>query len=998
MSRSHSSAARDLDRFGRCLALLAFCGSAWWLFGCQKPPQPSPPSLATAKAALSQGDYLAAERAALAIPPDHRDRNDALAVAGEACLKDHRTADAVKHYETLAKRQRQEGTVPLGLFYAAEAYRNAGRLTEAEALYRQFRESAPQHVLTNERLAFLTSISGRRWQSVPYYFVLIKSGKAEITELILFGDLDRPIEQRPYLEQCAIQAPNDVIVQLGLAAHSLWEGDSAEALLQLRSFVEHTPEVIAAQAMLGELLVNAEDAEFLRWHERLPTGVDEHPDIHFVRGLWARKHDQTEMAARCFWESIRRAPTNRRATFQLGQVLRSLNHPASKAVETRSKQLIQLTQLIDQALRGNSPREGPIRGIINLLEQMGRLWEAAAWGIIARREFPTASWIEPTLERLGGQLRNDLPLVLEKENLAEQIDLSSFPIFRPTGSRTTKSAVDIAVASDTKIHFTEMSPGPVFTYENGHDPATPGARMFEQNGGGVAVLDFDGDGWPDLFFTQGGIWLTGKAEPEPPGLLTDRLFRNHNGQLPVDVTKEAGLIDRGFGQGATVGDFDNDGFPDLYVGNVGRNQLLHNNGDGTFTDITDSAGITATDWTASCVMVDLNADGWPDLFDVNYLTGPQVYERICQEKACSPSVFAGAPDRLLLNRGDGTLERVPPETPEVDGKGLGIIAFGLHERGRPSLLIANDQVPNFLLRNEPTADTHRPRLIDEAFVSGVAFNQEGLAMASMGIAADDVDGDGHLDFYVSTFKDESSLLLMHDSSGLFVDRAATAGLRAATWPYVGWGTQFLDADCDGDPDLVGVNGHVDDYRGDGGEYHMRPQFFRNVSAGRFEEQTAEQVGSFFERKRLGRGLARLDWNRDGLMDFAVSNIGHPASLVINETRAAGQFVGVRLSATRTARDAIGSVVEVQAGNRTWKKQLVAGDGYMASNERWLQFGLGPADRVDKITVQWPSGSVTVAENVPVGVTLEFIELSSRAVQRHNPTTSAMFTVTSTPVP
>ena len=192
------------------------------------------------------------------------------------------------------------------------------------------------------------------------------------------------------------------------------------------------------------------------------------------------------------------------------------------------------------------------------------------------------------------------------------------------------------------------------------------------------------------------------------------------------------MVDRGFGQGASSGDFDNDGFPDLYVGNVGRNQLLHNNGDGTFTDVTDVAGLTATDWTTSCVIVDLNADGNPDLYDVNYVTGPQVYERICQGKGCSPSAFAGAPDHLLLSRGDGSFELIEPAAPEVDGKGLGIVAFDLHERGRPSLFVANDQVPNFLLRNLATGDRHNVRLEDEAFISGVAFNQDGLAMASMG--------------------------------------------------------------------------------------------------------------------------------------------------------------------------------------------------------------------------------------------------------------------------
>ncbi len=991
MSRDDHPAARHFDRTGWNVALLAFALGIL-LSGCYSKPAPSPPRLAQAKSALATGDFRDAETLALAIPRDSAERDAALAVAGEAAAKNHRARDAVEHYQALAKRQRQSGEPPLGWFYAADVCRGAGQLADAEALYRQFLVHAPNHLLTHERLAFLTSISGRRWESVPHYLFLVRSGKAEITELVLFGDPDRPIEQRPYLEDCAKQAPEDSLVRLGLAAHTLWEGRTAEALPQLQQIVQASPEVLAAQMLLGELLVNGNDDAFIEWHSRLPAQAVDDPDLHYLRGLWARKHNQPQMAARCFWESLRRAPTQRRAVFQWGQVLRSLNHPSVEAVEARSKQLIQLTQFFDQSLRSNSQREEPLRGIAELLEQMGRLWEAGAWGIIAREKFPQAAWTHALLARVGSQLNHDLPLVSVREDLALRYDLSTFPDWAALPAPGRSSTPSPGTNREATIRFQEAARGPEFTYENGYDPATPGARMFEQTGGGVAVLDYDGDQWPDLFFPQGGTWLTGKSEPEPPGRWTDRLFRNHGGQQAVDVTEAAGLVDHGFGQGAAVGDFDNDGFPDLYVGNVGRNQLLHNNGDGTFTDVTDFAGITSTDFTTSCVLVDLNADGHPDLYDVNYVEGPQVYERICQGKGCSPSAFAGSPDRLLISRGDGTFELVTPPTPEIDGKGLGIVAFDLQEQGRPCLFIANDQVPNFLLRNRATADRYHVNLSDEAFISGVAFNQDGLAMASMGIAADDADGDGRLDFYLSTFKDEPSLLLLQDSSGLFVDSAAPAGLRAATWPFVGWGTQFLDADRDGNPDLVGVNGHVDDYRDQGGEFHMRPQFFRNVGAGQFEERMAVQVGPFFEQKRVGRGLSRLDWNRDGLMDFVASNIGDPASLVINATQGAGAFVGVRLSARHSARDAIGTTVEVRAGDRTWKKQLVAGDGYMASNERWLQFGLGNAPRVDKITVQWPSGAQSMAENVPVGVTLEFIEAAPRAVQRSGPALSSVIAV------
>lgn len=991
MNRHESLAARHPGRFGRNVALLAFCLSGIGLPGCQKQPAARPPSLVDAKAALAQGEFLRAEQLALQIPAESADRTGALAVAGEAANKDGRVDAAVLHYHALAKRQREFRESPLGLFYAAESLRGVGRLTDAEFDYRQFLNFAPNHTLTHERLAFLASVSGRRLDAVAHYFKLIQSGTATVSELVSLADLDRPLEQRPYLEECAKQQPDDSLVRLGLAAQSFWEGETLSALEQLQRVIAATPASLAGQAMLGELLVNQSDEQFLAWHRRLPANAEEDPDIHYVRGLWARKHNQPPIAARCFGEAIRLAPIHRRAMFQLGQVLRSLQHPASEPIEARSKQLIELTQHLDQVLRTKSQQEEPFRRVALLLEQMGRIWEAGAWGVIARKQFPQAAWPHELLARVAKQLHNDLPLVLPQEDLSQRFDLSSFPDFSTMPAPQHHDSYSPARGT-AAIRFEEPDQGPDFTYDNGHDPATPGARMFEQTGGGVAVLDYDLDGWPDLLFPQGGVWKTGKGEPEPPGLLTDRLYRNLEGQQAIDVTAAVGLIDRGFGQGATIGDYDNDGFPDVYVANVGRNQLHHNNGDGTFSDITAAAGIASTDWTTSCLIVDLNADGNPDLYDVNYVVGPQVYERICQGKGCSPSVFAGAPDRLLLSRGDGTFEMVAPLTPEVDGKGLGIVAFDLHERGRPSLFIANDQVPNFLLRNQPTAEPHNIRLHDEAFVSGVAFNQDGLAMASMGIAADDVDDDGRIDFYVSTYKDESSMLLLQDSSGLFVDSATTAGLRAVTWPFVGWGTQFLDADRDGHPDIVAVNGHVDDYRSEGGEYHMRPQFFRNVGFGRFEEKISTDVGTFFEKKRLGRGLSRLDWNRDGLMDFVVSNMNEPVSLVINTTQGAGHFVGVRLTARHGARDAIGAVIEVRAGQHSWKKQLMAGDGYMASNERWIQFGLGDATSIDEIIVHWPSGSTSTVQAVSADTTVQFIESTTRAIQRTGPDASRMISV------
>ena len=992
MSAHQIAAMRKGRRWGRAfVAAFALVSALVLLFlASRKPRSLVVATLSDAKAALADHEYDRAEKIATALVDDGTHLTDALAIAGEAAAKAGRLDAAIRHFQSLAQHQSRLRSPPLGLYFAGEACLSGGRLTEAEAFFYKFLSAAPGHLLTREKLAFLASVSGRRHESSPHYFFLVKSGRAEVHELVLFADLSRPNEQGPFLRDCDQKAPGDQLVQFGLANTAFEEGETDDAFARLETILSHSPQFLAGQAMLGELLVNQSDADFFEWHRQLPRDAETEPEIHYVRGLWARKSRESKVAARCFWETLRRVPTDRRATMLLGQQLRILNDPRFKVVENRAKQAIQLTQLLDQVLKKNTKES--YQEVALLLEQMGRLWEAAAWGLAAERQFSNVPWARDIFSRVADQLTENLPLVTNAENLAVQLDLSDFPPFQSISTGIPEKASNAKTSRSTRVLFEEATDGPDFVYRNSADPATPGARMFEQTGGCVAVIDYDCDHWPDLFFSQGGEWRTGRSRPDFPPSDSDRLFRNVDGGEAIDVTLLAGLVDRGFGQGASTGDFDNDGFPDLYVANIGQNQLLQNNGDGTFSDHTEGAGLTAADWTTSCVMVDLNGDGYPDLFDVNYVTGEHVFEMICQGKACSPKVFAGAPDRLILSHGDGTFETTTPFPNEVNGKGLGVVAFELLDRGRPCLLIANDQVPNFLLVNRPAAQDDQIVLEDEALALGAAYNEDGLAMASMGIAADDLDGDGRIDFFISTFKDESSVLLFQDTAGLFVDRAKSAGLRSSTIPFVGWGTQCLDSELDGHSDIVVVNGHIDDYRAEGGEFHMRPQFFHNRGTGRFEEKMASDVGPFFEKKRLGRGLSRLDWNRDGLMDFAVSNIGERASLVMNKSTGTGHFVSVRLTARHGSRDAVGSQIEVQTSDRSWRKQLVAGDGYMASNERVVQFGVAEATKVHQLTVDWPSGSKTVLRNIPVDVTLELCEGSSTGVLRHSPVESEMIPV------
>lgn len=925
-----------------------------------------------ARTALAHKEYREAEDLASSIRQDDPRWQEGQLLAGEAATRAGQPQSAIAHYVSIPRDE--SPTAILAAFSLAEVYREVGRLSDAERAYAYVLDHQPEPKV-HERMAFLLDVAGRRWEALPHFMSLVQSRNWTLDSLVLLGDLERPIEQGDYLRRCAEKSPDDVLVQMGLAADALAEGRSDEARARINDVIGRVPQLVAAQAMLGEFVVKDDAETFARWHASLAPEADSSPDIWYIRGLWARRMGDLRIAARCYWEALRLAPTHRRATYQMGQVLTSLGEASGDEFAQRAGQLAELTQHLDTVIRSEGQDQKSLRRVVELMESCGRLWEAWAWALTAGRFFPSAEWAQQKVAELSPLLKDDLPQVLESKNLALVHDFSEYPTHEKllASAREERPSIN-AAPSRSQIRFEEPTGlGIDFVYRNGADPDTRGARMFEQTGGGIGVIDFDLDRFPDLYFPQGSEWKTAELEPTPSPEIVDRIYRNRGGRSFVDVTRETRLGDMGFGQGCAAGDFDNDGFPDIYVANVGLNRLYRNNGDGTFADVTDSSGVMGNDWTASCVIVDLNGDGLPDLYDVNYLTGPEIYERICNGRGCSPKGFPGMPGRSHLNRGDETFETVSDATPRDNSKGLGVVVADLTTRGRPSLFISNDQVANFLLRSVPAEDAFHVVFQEEAFLSGVAFNEDSVPMAGMGIAADDADGNGLLDFFVTNFKDESNTLFLQDTPGLFVDATRQAELRVASWPYVGWGTQFLDADLDGNPDIALVNGHVDDYRDEGGEYHMRPQFFRNLGGAKFAELKAEEVGPWFGGKYLGRGLSRLDWNRDGKMDFVVSNIGDRAALLENRSKDVGHFINLRLHATSTARDAIGTVVEVATNDRKWTKQLVAGDGYMASNERMLQFGLGEAAAVTEIQVRWPSGKTTTVQNPPIDVTIELVE-------------------------
>ena len=547
--------------------------------------------------------------------------------------------------------------------------------------------------------------------------------------------------------------------------------------------------------------------------------------------------------------------------------------------------------------------------------------------------------------------------------------------------------------------------GLTFTRFDGRTPDEKGVieggrRMFEWPGGGVAAFDHDADGAPDLLFTQGREWgeendPPGSApDPAAPADRRDRLFRNvatAGGRRFEDVTDAAGLVLTGFGQGAAAGDFDGDGFADLYICNAGANRLLRNNGDGTYTDVTESAGLGGSDWTASAAVADLNADGLPDLYDANYLTGPEVFTLVCVSgddppRACNPQAFPAAADRLWLNLGTGRfadvseeagLAAAAPDAADPAGPGLGVTVTDFDGAPGNEVFVANDQRANHFYTRGPTAGPGGvPKLTEAALAAGVATGGSAALEACMGVACGDADGDGAADLFVTNFADQSNTLYLGrpaNGSVYFEDATRPAGLQAPGYDTLGFGAAFIDYDSDGAEDLTFVNGHLDDFSYDGVLLFMKPALLKNAGGGTFDPVPPAAAGAFYDTPALGRGLARLDWDGDGREEVAVSHLSAPAALLRNFYDG-GARISLRLAGTAGDRDAVGAAVTVTVrtaegipgGPRT--KRITAGDGYMCSDEKRLAFGLGAvsAGAALSVSVRWPGGAVETFDGVTAG--------------------------------
>ncbi len=513
--------------------------------------------------------------------------------------------------------------------------------------------------------------------------------------------------------------------------------------------------------------------------------------------------------------------------------------------------------------------------------------------------------------------------------------------------------------------------GITWVHRNGRSPEY---YLPETTGAGCAFIDYDNDGWLDIYLVNSGQcdFFT------PPSPLRNALYHNNRDGTFTDVTEKAGVACGGYGQGVAVGDYDGDGWPDLYVTHYGRSILFHNNHNGTFTDVTAKAGVAAPGWASSAVWFDYDNDGRLDLFVCRFVDFSKSKNQFCGNRDtgeryyCIPRVYDPMPSWLFHNNGDGTFTDVSRETgiASVAGKAWGVVATDINNDGWMDLFVANDTVQNFLFLN------HEGKFEEVALQAGVGFSADGRARSGMGVDSADYDQDGWMDLFVSNVDQEMYALYHNNHDGSFDDVAVPTGIGMATRLMSGWGVKFFDYDNDGNLDLLLANGHPDDRieeRFSQIKYEEPMLLFRNDGKG-FENVSA-QNGEIFSRPMAARGMALGDFNNDGAVDVLVAvNNGAPVLLRNNAARG-NHWLGVRLVGQRSNPDAIGALITWQAGDLRRQRLKVGGGSYLASHDPRDVLGIGSRAKIDWLEVKWPlpSGRVERFTDLPIDRYVTIVE-------------------------
>ncbi|MCA8993328.1 MAG: VCBS repeat-containing protein [Planctomycetaceae bacterium] len=673
--------------------------------------------------------------------------------------------------------------------------------------------------------------------------------------------------------------------------------------------------------------------------------------LRFAEGRVAEEQEEWERARDCFKDAYQAEPNERTNTYRYGRILQRLGDPGSKALLDRAVLLDELERVclrVTQASNANSAQITPIaEKIAETLAQLERYGESAEWLRLVMRLDSNAKDYREQIASLESQIATKTP-----SQPTPEVHPPTHVAGNPSNST---DQIRQSTQMPGRIQFRDVAGevGLDFQYFNGD---TGKEHLIESMGGGVFVIDFDRDGWEDLYFPQGSS-IPGERVA---GEHRDEFWRNLGGERFQQITAAASLGATGYGLGGTVFDFNEDGFDDVLVTNMGRNLLYMNNGDGTFSELSEESFPGGSAMSTSATAADFNGDQLLDLYIANYVqelkTCPQPDGSYLP---CDPDSFTGEPDQLLINLGVGQFA----DLSELAGiqlensKGLGVIAADFDEDGRPDIYVANDGVPNFLFINETDSETHTVRFREWGLQSGSAVDELGRSQAGMGLVAADFNGDELIDLFVTNFYQEYNTLYLNQGDHFFLDASRESGLAEFSLPYLGFGTQAADFDGDGRLDLAVANGHIARDVTGKQPWKMPAQVFQGDGKGRFEEASTE-AGEYFSEQVLGRGTALLDWNHDACPDLVIVHQDRAAVLLENSNDQQPETISLQLIGSKSCRNAAAAVIaqKFADGSRSPKYRQSNGN-YLSSSSRDILMPVDTAEPVE-LTVHWPSGRVT----------------------------------------
>lgn len=919
------------------------------------------------------GDFSAAQRSLrehlLTNPTDIK----AMELAGDIASRVSDMPQAIQWYQDAVEQTSQPSFALLDklakhLMATGHAYDSVEVLKKTIAAY-------PESERPRYDLAGLVTVLGLNHDVVEPLRWLVQHKLVDEESLIVLANPDRVQPDAEFCQKLLDRAPDDLRPHFALAKLDAEKQNWEAVSKRLFPVLKQHPDFLPAWALQGHALVSLSVADpndaglrtdLAEWARNKPVALETLPEYWTVAGIWAKHTGDHAAAVRAFAEAAQLHQSNHGPTLSnLHSSLRQIDRvDESIRVAKRFDQIAGLNDAVKTFLeRGSQSQLAALRVAYQMVD-LGRIWEADAWTSLAKSlpKDPVAT-IEQAHLAIRARLRPESPWQAASSRVASSLKVSDLPMVAWGASGKKTRMIENRI-ENAAVRFDEQSKqrGLIHTVSLAPEAETEGHWIYQSTGGGAAVLDFDLNGWPDLSLANlDGMPHQNNSQP-------NRLFRNTDGQF-ADVTSMSGYADTGFAQGIAAGDYNDDGFPDLFDANIGRNRLYRNNGDGTFTDATSELGLVSNEWTTSAVIADVDGDGNADLFEVNYCGGKDPYNTPCRSEAngqlssCPPLKFEASSDQIWKNDGAGKFENASSAWMQQTkiGRGLGIIAGYLDERPGLDLFVANDMSVNHLWSSSRTPDADSSggmttRLSDLGTVRGLAMSGQSNSQASMGMAAGDPDGDGDLDFFLTHFAEEHNTYYEQVSPGLWEDRTHAVGLYEPSLDELGFGTTWTDFNLDGAMELLITNGHVSDTGRTDIGYQMPPTLFTRLASGRWLELENKTLGEYFERAHLGRALVTLDANRDGRTDVLITHLYEPVALLINDSQTASQSIGLHFHATSGHRDAIGTTVDISSPGIERTLHLTAGDGYMSSNERKLSFAL-PAELLETdIVVHWPSGN------------------------------------------